>query len=61
MVKFGQVILGPPGSGKTTYCEAMTKLLSKLGRKVVVINLGEFSGHSLVNKLNSNFFLSFGI
>ena len=56
MVKFGQVILGPPGSGKTTYCEAMTKLLSKLGRKVVVINLGEFSEHLLVNKLDSNFF-----
>ncbi|XP_050730754.1 GPN-loop GTPase 2-like [Eriocheir sinensis] len=37
--QFGQVVLGPPGSGKTTYCKAMARLLQNLGRKVAVINL----------------------
>ncbi|KAG7161277.1 GPN-loop GTPase 2-like, partial [Homarus americanus] len=26
-VQYGQVVLGPPGSGKTTYCQAMASLL----------------------------------
>lgn len=36
---FGQVVIGPPGSGKTTYCQGMQEFLSHLGRKVVVVNL----------------------
>jgi len=36
---FGQLVIGPPGSGKTTYCAAMEELLRGLGRKVAVINL----------------------
>lgn len=36
---FGQLVIGPPGSGKTTYCHAMSKFLEKLGRKVAVINI----------------------
>ncbi|CAH8518690.1 unnamed protein product [Schistosoma turkestanicum] len=36
---FGQLVIGPPGSGKTTYCAAMHDFLVKLGRKVAVINL----------------------
>lgn len=36
---FGQVVIGPPGSGKTTYCKAMQEFLTHLGRKVVVANL----------------------
>ncbi|VDP23239.1 unnamed protein product [Echinostoma caproni] len=36
---FGQLVIGPPGSGKTTYCNAMAEFLTNLGRKVEVINL----------------------
>eukprot|EP00965_Chrysotila_dentata_P052134 1730040-Pleurochrysis_carterae.AAC.5 len=36
---FGQVVIGPPGSGKTTYCQGMRQLLEALGRKVAVVNL----------------------
>uniref|UniRef100_A0A3Q3WRD8 GPN-loop GTPase 2 n=1 Tax=Mola mola TaxID=94237 RepID=A0A3Q3WRD8_MOLML len=38
-VHFGQVVIGPPGSGKTTYCRGMQEFLSHLGRKVVVVNM----------------------
>ncbi|NXR83125.1 GPN2 GTPase, partial [Pycnonotus jocosus] len=36
---FGQVVIGPPGSGKTTYCHAMHTFLRQLGRSVAVVNL----------------------
>ncbi|KAF8024643.1 hypothetical protein BT93_F1730 [Corymbia citriodora subsp. variegata] len=36
---FGQVVIGPPGSGKTTYCNGMSQFLQFIGRKVAVINL----------------------
>lgn len=36
---FGQVVIGPPGSGKTTYCHAMREFLGRLGRSVAVVNL----------------------
>nr|GEZ08317.1 GPN-loop GTPase 2 [Tanacetum cinerariifolium] len=36
---FGQVVIGPPGSGKTTYCNGMQQFLQLIGRKVAVINL----------------------
>ncbi|NXA06299.1 GPN2 GTPase, partial [Sapayoa aenigma] len=36
---FGQVVIGPPGSGKTTYCHAMREFLGRLGRRVSVVNL----------------------
>ncbi|KAG8312722.1 GPN-loop GTPase 2 [Homalodisca vitripennis] len=37
--RFGQLVIGPPGSGKSTYCDSMAKLLTEIGRKVAVINL----------------------
>jgi len=37
---FGQLVIGPPGSGKTTYCNVMSKFLESIGRKVAVINIG---------------------
>ncbi|XP_054819324.1 GPN-loop GTPase QQT1 isoform X2 [Prosopis cineraria] len=36
---FGQIVIGPPGSGKTTYCNGMSQFLKLIGRKVAVINL----------------------
>lgn len=38
-LRFGQVVIGPPGSGKTTYCQGMQEFLTSLGRKVVVVNM----------------------
>lgn len=37
---FGQVVIGPPGSGKTSYCQEVGKLLKELGRKVAIVNIG---------------------
>lgn len=36
---FGQLVIGPPGSGKTTFCNGMQQFLQLLGRKVAVVNL----------------------
>ncbi|NXY09252.1 GPN2 GTPase, partial [Pteruthius melanotis] len=36
---FGQVVIGPPGSGKSTYCRAMREFLGRLGRSVALVNL----------------------
>jgi GTPase SAR1 family protein len=36
---FGQLVIGTPGSGKSTYCAAMRAHLTALGRRVAVVNL----------------------
>lgn len=36
---YGQLVLGPPGSGKTTYCGKMAEYLLKNGRKAILVNL----------------------
>ncbi|XP_055642129.1 GPN-loop GTPase 2 [Toxorhynchites rutilus septentrionalis] len=36
---YGQLVIGPPGSGKTSYCSKMKQFLEKLDRKVAVVNL----------------------
>lgn len=35
----GQVVIGPPGSGKSTYCRAIQKLLLDYNRRVAIVNL----------------------
>ncbi|KAH7638972.1 GPN-loop GTPase 2 [Dermatophagoides farinae] len=37
---FGQLIIGPAGSGKTTYCHVISQhLLNHLNREVIIVNL----------------------
>ncbi|CAH2355573.1 GPN-loop GTPase 2 [[Candida] railenensis] len=36
---FGQIVIGPPGSGKSTYCHGMHQFMSAIGRKSCIINL----------------------
>lgn len=36
---FGQIVIGPPGSGKSTYCYGMYQFMSAIGRKLCIINL----------------------
>ena len=36
---FAQIVVGPPGSGKSTYCYGMHQFLNAIGRKSSVINL----------------------
>jgi len=45
---YGQLVIGPPGSGKTTYCNAMSKFLESIGRKVAVINIGKYKYKILI-------------
>lgn len=33
------VVIGPPGSGKTTYCCGMKQFLNASGRKTIIVNL----------------------
>ncbi|WFD07232.1 hypothetical protein MVES1_002591 [Malassezia vespertilionis] len=39
MVRYGQLVVGPPGAGKTTYCYGMYQFLSALERPVQIVNL----------------------
>lgn len=36
---FGQLIIGPPGSGKSTYCDGMQQFMGAVGRPCSVVNL----------------------
>eukprot|EP00890_Picochlorum_soloecismus_P002836 jgi/Picsp_1/3553/NSC_06391-R1_gpn-loop gtpase 2-like len=36
---YGQVVVGPPGSGKTVYCHGLQQFFSSIGRPCVVVNL----------------------
>jgi len=39
LYSFAQLVIGPPGSGKSTYCRGMKEFLSSMGRKVAIVNL----------------------
>ncbi len=32
-------MVGPPGSGKSTYCRGVCEFLNGIGRKTVIVNL----------------------
>lgn len=36
---FGQLVIGPPGAGKSTFCNGMSQFLRATGRKVALVNL----------------------
>lgn len=42
---FGQIVIGPPGSGKSTYCNGLQQFLHATGRKVAVVNLDPANEH----------------
>ncbi|KKK12410.1 hypothetical protein P175DRAFT_0520458 [Aspergillus ochraceoroseus IBT 24754] len=36
---FAQLVIGPPGAGKSTYCNGMHQFLGAIGRKCSIVNL----------------------
>ncbi len=45
---FGQVVIGPPGAGKTTYCLGMEMYLQSVGRECGNIILFHPLTHSII-------------
>ncbi|KAL8880475.1 MAG: hypothetical protein Q9198_002125 [Flavoplaca austrocitrina] len=43
---FAQLVIGPPGSGKSTYCDGMHQFMSAIGRKCSVVNLDPANDHT---------------
>ena len=43
---FAQLVIGPPGSGKSTYCDGMQQFMSAIGRKCSVVNLDPANDHT---------------
>ncbi|KAF1972165.1 hypothetical protein BU23DRAFT_555408 [Bimuria novae-zelandiae CBS 107.79] len=43
---FGQLVIGPPGSGKSTYCDGMEQFMTAIERKVSVVNLDPANDHT---------------
>ncbi|KAJ4460141.1 putative GPN-loop GTPase 2 [Paratrimastix pyriformis] len=44
-MSFGQLVVGPPGAGKTTYCNGISQFLEGIGRKTAIINLDPANDH----------------
>ena len=61
MVRFGQVVIGAPGAGKSTYCRAAGNYLNAINRECVLINLGKFFSRKYTKKIKikDNFYKSF--
>ncbi|KAJ4352290.1 uncharacterized protein N0V89_007638 [Didymosphaeria variabile] len=43
---FAQLVIGPPGSGKSTYCDGMEQFMTAIERKVSVVNLDPANDHT---------------
>lgn len=51
-MSFGQVVAGPPGSGKSTYCKGMKEFLVELGRETIIVNLDPANTFLMYSYLN---------
>lgn len=47
IMPFGQLVIGSPGSGKTTYCDGLYQFLTALGRPIDIVNLDPANGRTL--------------
>jgi len=54
MVLYGQIIIGAPGAGKTTYCDGMQQYLRLLGRECYVVNLDPANEVPLLSSSSTN-------
>lgn len=54
MVLYGQIVVGPPGAGKTTYCNGMQQYLRLIGREALVVNLDPANELLSSNECNKN-------
>lgn len=43
---FAQLVIGPPGSGKSTYCDGMHQFMTAIERKCSVVNLDPANDHT---------------
>ncbi|RKU49001.1 hypothetical protein DL546_009659 [Coniochaeta pulveracea] len=43
---FGQLVLGAPGAGKSTYCDGMHQFMGAIGRQCSVVNLDPANDHT---------------
>jgi GTPase SAR1 family protein len=43
---FAQLVIGPPGSGKSTYCDGMHQFMTAIDRKCSVVNLDPANDHA---------------
>ncbi|KAL2173826.1 putative GTP binding protein [Thermothelomyces heterothallicus CBS 202.75] len=43
---FGQLVIGSPGAGKSTYCDGMHQFMGAIGRQCSVINLDPANDHT---------------
>ena len=50
---FGQVVIGPPGSGKSTYCNGLQQFYNAIGRSCCIINLDPANDRLPYSTLNS--------
>lgn len=46
LMPFAQLVIGPPGCGKSTYCDGMQQFLNALGRTTSIVNLDPANDHT---------------
>lgn len=50
-MKYAQLVVGPAGSGKSTYCAAVAKHCEEIGRRCTVVNLDPAAEHFNYNPI----------